>query len=121
MYADKMTAAIKNTIAITERRRKQQQEYNEMHGIIPKTVQREITLLVEPEPEEVPLYAPRQGRKEMRAAEQPREYLTEAELLQKIQYFEAEMKKAAKELRFEDAAHYRDRMRKYQEMELALG
>lgn len=122
MYADKMTSAIKNTISITERRRKHQQEYNEKHGIVPMTVKREITLLVEPEEaEEEPAYTSRGGRKQKKVAEEPREYLTEAELLQKIQYYEMEMKKAAKDLRFEDAAHFRDMMRKYQEMELALG
>ncbi len=119
MYADKMTTAIKNTISITEKRRKMQEEYNEKHGITPKTVKREITLLVEPDAEEIPVYT--KGRKALRVAEEPREYFTEAELLQKIQYYETEMKKAAKELRFEDAAHFRDLMHKYEQMELALG
>src|SRR4029077_5423229 len=45
MYADTITGSIKRTVAITERRRKLQQEYNEKHGITPKTVKREIALM----------------------------------------------------------------------------
>jgi excinuclease ABC subunit B len=36
----------------------------------------------------------------------------------KIKFYEAEMKKAAKEFRFEEAAEFRDCLRKYQQLEL---
>lgn len=38
MYADEMTDSMKRAIGETERRRKIQQEYNEAHGIVPKTI-----------------------------------------------------------------------------------
>src|SRR5262249_33265778 len=90
MYADKLTKAINQTIAITERRRKMQEEYNTLHGIVPKTVRREIAPLVEASPTEEPAYG-YNGSLERQVAEGPSEYLTEAELLEKIQFYEAEM------------------------------
>lgn len=42
MYADTVTGSMKRAIDETERRRKIQQEYNEKHGIVPKTIIKEI-------------------------------------------------------------------------------
>jgi len=118
MYADKMTKAINRTIEITESRRTIQQTYNEKHGITPRTVKREITLLVEPEKE---VMYPSAKEAPMMAAEEKHEYMTSEEIDQKIKYYEAEMKKASKDLRFEDAARSRDLMRRYQQIKMALG
>ncbi len=120
MYADKITKAIKSTVDITEKRRKLQQEYNEKHGITPKTVKREIAALVEAEPEEAAYETPK-GKKALIVAEEHHEYLTSEEIESKIKNYDAEMKKAARELRFEDAAHFRDLMRRYQQMEINYG
>jgi excinuclease ABC subunit B len=119
MYADKMTEAIRKTILTTESRRAIQEQYNRDHGIIPRTVKREITLLVEPDKEEVVTYTTSQEKAQM-VAEAPHEYLTPEEIRQKVKYYETEMKRAAKEMRFEDAAHLRDVMRKYQQMEITF-
>ena len=108
MYADKQTESIRRTLAITERRRKIQHEYNERHGITPRTVKREIVPLVVEEEEETVL----------KAAEKAHEYLTEGEIDKKISFYEKEMRLAAKEQRFEDAAHFRDLMRHYQSLEI---
>jgi excinuclease ABC subunit B len=115
MYADKITGSIQRTIEVTQRRREHQQEYNRLHGITPQTVKRDIALLVEPE--EVSYTTPAEA---FRAAEQQQPYFTLHEIHEKIKEYEMEMKKAAKEMRFEDAAHFRDLMRQYQQMELAL-
>jgi excinuclease ABC subunit B len=116
MYADKMTKAIQSTLAVTEERRALQRAYNEEHGIVPRSVKREITILVEPEAV-YPVSAP----EELHVAEEVHEYLTAEEINKKIKYYEKEMKLAAKEMRFEDAAHSRDLMRKYQQLELSFG
>lgn len=42
MYADTVTDSMKRAIGETERRRKVQDEYNKAHGIIPKTIQKEV-------------------------------------------------------------------------------
>jgi excinuclease ABC subunit B len=108
MYADKMTQAIKNTLAITEERREIQRAHNLAHNIIPKTVKREIVPLI---PEEEVLEA---------AAEKTEHpYLTQDEIDKKVKELETLMKQAAKEYRFEDAAQYRDELRKFQQIELS--
>jgi excinuclease ABC subunit B len=107
MYADKMTDSIRRTVEITKARRLLQEEYNKKHGITPKTVEREIVPLVAEE--ELPL---------QKAAEAAHEYLTGREIEDKIRFYEKEMKQAAKEMRFEDAAHFRDLMRYYQSIEM---
>ncbi len=114
MYADKMTKAIKRTVEITETRRALQKAYNEEHGITPKTTTREISPLIEELEEVEALEKPRM------VAETKHEYLTTDEIRSKIKLFETEMRKAAKEMRFEDAAFYRDQMRRYQQLEVTL-
>ncbi len=42
LYADVMTQSMQSAIEETDRRRKYQQEYNEKHGIVPRTVIKEI-------------------------------------------------------------------------------
>ena len=48
----------------------------------------------------------------------PPSHLTSEDVNSKIEFYESEMKLAAKELRFEDAAHFRDLLRHYQELQL---
>lgn len=117
MYADKMTKAITRTIEITSNRRKVQHAYNEKHGITPRTIIRDLGInLVEDE------LAPYIEEKDLplQIAEEGQEYLTLKEVRKKIKENEEEMKRAAKEWRFEDAARYRDLLKHYQDMELAL-
>jgi excinuclease ABC subunit B len=118
MYADKRTTAINRTIEITEQRRQIQEAYNSTHGIVPKTVIRELGVqLVE---EDFSEFA-EQKIQEVAVAEGLSEYLTPAEVREKIVEHEKEMKKAAKEWRFEEAARHRDQMKRYQDMEVLLG
>lgn len=108
LYADKQTKAIENTIAITQKRRAYQQAYNEKHNIVPRSTKREqgrtleeiFGLLEEPPPIK---QAP---------------FKDETNIEAKIKYYETEMRKASKELRFEDAAKARDLMRYYQNLEM---
>jgi excinuclease ABC subunit B len=107
MYADKITASIQKTLDITTKRRSLQQAYNEKHQITPKSVKRE---LIEDLGETF---------EEMKAAEKSEEkLLTQDEVEKKIREYELEMRRAAKELRFEDAAHFRDLLRHYRTLQL---
>lgn len=118
MYADKMTTAIKNTLSITQRRRHLQMEYNQKHGIIPKTIKRELGIEMGA-PKEIlnhELKEPLQTLHEKR-----HEYLTQKDVESKVKEYEKLMKQAAREYRFEDAARYRDLMRKYASLEIQLG
>lgn len=118
MYADKETRAIKHALAVTERRRAQQQQYNKEHNITPRSTARERALLpmmeqvIEQAKADAPTYLPKH---------QITEELSIKEINALIKDYEQKMKRAAKEMRFEDAANARDQMRRYQEMTLALG
>lgn len=109
MYADVMTPAIQQALAITEERRAIQIAHNLKNGITPTSVKRDISpLIYDAEPE----------TKKRKTAEKPERYMTTSEVEKKIKTYEQEMRKAAKERRFEDAARFRDLMRSYQNFEL---
>lgn len=111
MYADKSTKSIEKAIQITKDRRQVQEAYNAEHGIIPQTVKRaKLETLLETfgEIEQAPRAAEEEGPS----------YLSKADVAEKIRELEIEMKRAAKELRFEDAAHFRDELQHYQKLEL---
>ncbi|MDD5264147.1 MAG: excinuclease ABC subunit UvrB [Candidatus Bipolaricaulis sp.] len=103
LYADVMTDSIRHAVDETNRRRRIQVAYNEKHGITPKTVEREITDI---------LQALHVARPE--AAGVVRERPTAAkrdELLAYARELEAQMLKAAERLEFELAASLRDELR----------
>ncbi|MGE5196255.1 MAG: excinuclease ABC subunit UvrB [Anaerolineae bacterium] len=110
MYADKMTEAIKQTVELTKQRRHVQEAYNEAHGIIPRTVKRELIQDLS-ETFGEPLV-----KEESKQEAIP--HLTRQEISAKIAEYEIEMKRSAKELRFEEAAHFRDLLRHYQHLEI---
>ncbi len=92
MYADKVTDSMQYAIEETCRRRKIQQEYNEKHNIIPKTIEKKITDVVSNNVEQT------LENKHISKEEKERTY----------EEIEQEMRKAAKELDFERAMELRD-------------
>ncbi|HEV8593423.1 MAG TPA: excinuclease ABC subunit UvrB [Pyrinomonadaceae bacterium] len=110
LYADKVTDSMRNAIGETERRRTIQEEYNIEHGITPTTIVKSIdaTLVTAYEADyfKVPLdmdkfeeYSPKQ-------------------LKETIARVEAEMRHAAKEMKFEQAAALRDKLKYLKDREL---
>jgi len=110
LYADKITKSMQYAIEETARRRHIQEEYNREHGITPRTIVKpiEATLVTAYEADyfKVPLeiekfdeYSPKQ-------------------LKETIHQLEAEMRHAAKEMKFERAAELRDRLKYLREREL---
>ncbi|MES2122841.1 MAG: excinuclease ABC subunit UvrB [Chlamydiota bacterium] len=113
MYADKMTESIKKTLAITQERRALQQAHNEKHGITPRSAKRQqIQDLAETFGEVV---------EKLKEEDQPSAHLSADDVEEKIKECETEMRKAAKELRFEDAAHFRDLLQHYQKLQMLEG
>ena len=98
MYADKITRSMDFAITETNRRRKIQQEYNEAHGIVPKSVKREI-----------------KDDLEVTKAAKQEEVAVEAAspemIAEEIASLEAEMMIAAENLEFERAAVLRDQIK----------
>jgi excinuclease ABC subunit B len=106
LYADNITDAIKRAIEETERRRKIQIEYNEKHGIIPKTIVKSKEQILKTTGVADERYKPERDfediEKEIREMERK---MTKIEL---IYYLEKKMKEAAEIYEFERAAKYRD-------------
>jgi len=92
MYADNMTDSMKKAISETERRRSIQEEYNKVHGIVPKTIIKEIRDLIS-------------NRIEEEKTDIKANAINYKEVMDNL---EKEMKKAAKELDFERAMELRD-------------
>lgn len=106
MYADSVTAAMEKAIIETERRRKIQTEYNELHGIIPKTVIKAVsdTLSVSNVVEDV--------KKLDKENEEQIKNMSKTEKSKLIKKLTDEMLDAAKKLEFEYAAKLRDELKK---------
>jgi excinuclease ABC subunit B len=107
MYADKTTKSMERTIAETERRRKLQDEHNKKHGIVPKTISKKVA-----EDLSKAFFGKAQD------GEASAEHIQAKEVEMKIIECQDEMRNAAKELRFEDAARYRDMLRYYKQLQL---
>ena len=97
MYADKITESMQEAIDETARRRSIQMEYNEKHGIVPKTIIKPIHDVVRSK-----------ETKEMAAKYLKKKKLPAKQKEKMIQELEQEMKEAARTLDFERAAQLRD-------------
>ncbi len=108
MYGDKITDSMRGAIEETKRRRKIQAEYNEKHGITPRTVKKEIrdTITVASSPETA-----KYGRGKKVALSKKEMQTSKEEKSAVIEKLRAEMKEAAAALRFEEAAWLRDKIR----------
>ncbi len=98
MYADTVTDAMREAIDETQRRRNIQDAYNKAHGIIPKTIRKDVRELLEITRSEAEV----KGRHGVK--------LTAAEREREIARLEKEMRAAAKMMEYEYAAVLRDRI-----------
>jgi excinuclease ABC subunit B len=103
LYADTMTDSIRHAVDETNRRRRIQVAYNEEHGITPKSIEREVTDILQA------LHAVRSEAPAM-VRERPRATKRD-ELLAYARELEAQMLQAAERLEFELAATLRDELR----------
>ncbi|MBE6049228.1 MAG: excinuclease ABC subunit UvrB [Clostridium sp.] len=100
MYADNITGSMDRAIKETNRRRKIQQEYNEKHGIVPKTIIKEVRDVIE---------ATKVSETETSyEVSTDNSKLTVKEKKKLIKKYTEEMMDAAKNLQFERAAELRD-------------
>lgn len=104
MYADQVTPSMERAIAETNRRRAIQMAYNEAHGIVPKTIIKDVREVIE-------ITSKHSGK-----SDKPLKRLSKAERLKLIEEMTREMKNAAKLLEFEHAAYLRDRIQELQNM-----
>ena len=100
LYGDTVTESMQKTIDITKNRRRRQMAFNEEHGIIPRTIQRQIA----------PSLAPVELEEDLEIAEEAVPYQNLEKLENELQELEEAMHRAAEALEFEEAAGYRDRI-----------
>ena len=100
MYADEITPSMRLAMDETERRRKIQSDYNEAHGIVPKTIIKGVREVLE---------ISRSAEEESGKGRKKRK-LSDQERAAEIARLEKEMKEASKMLEFEYAAVLRDRI-----------
>ena len=98
MYADHVTAAMRAAIDETNRRRTIQQAYNEEHGIVPKTIVKDVRELIEISRDAAQVM--REGGVKM----------TKREREEAIAKLEKQMRQAARMMEFEYAAALRDQI-----------
>ena len=110
MYADSVTDSMQAAISETERRRAIQEKYNDEHGIIPKTIKKSVREIIDS------TLSKGESKKEDNKIEllSDKEQALPAEEV--IEILTKKMAEAAAELRYEDAAKYRDMIRRIKEI-----
>lgn len=98
MYADSVTGSMERAITETERRREIQMRYNADHGITPKTIIKGVRDVIEISSD-----------KDKDTKKPARQY-TKREKLELIEKMTKQMKEAARQLNFEQAAYLRDKI-----------
>ena len=99
MYADSVTDSMQQTLVETNRRREIQQQYNEAHGIVPKTIVKKVSEILE-----ISTHSDSEFKNTKK--------LSKAQRQQLIDSLTKEMKAAARLLEFEHAAYLRDKIKK---------
>ena len=99
MYADSVTESMRVCIEETNRRREIQQAYNEAHGIVPKTIVKKVSEILE---------ISKHDENEFKHTKK----LPKAQRRQLIESLTKEMRAAARLLEFEHAAYLRDKIKK---------
>ncbi len=112
MYADKITGSMERALRETERRRAKQVAYNEEHGITPETVKKNVEDVL------AGLY---QGDTDMsRVTAKVDKPMVGANLAAHLDALRADMRKAAENLEFEEAARLRDEVKRLEAVDLAV-
>jgi len=112
LYGDRISPAMKAAINETNRRRNKQAKFNEENKITPQTIQKNILKSLSEEKE----FKDREVKKlKQNVKDKIKQLEKEGDLDIIIQYLEDKMFMAAKELRFEDAAYLRDKIKEFRQ------
>ncbi len=112
MYADRITGSMERALAETNRRREKQIAYNQAHGITPETVKKNVEDVL------AGLY---KGDTDMaRVTAKVDKPMVGANLQAHLDGLRTEMRKAAENLEFEEAARLRDEIKRLEAVDLAV-
>jgi len=110
-YADRITKSMQFTMDQTTYRREKQMEYNTLHNLVPKALNKSLDSALSKN--SVATFASEKESK--RAAEEATRYLTKPQIEQKIRDTRKLMEVAAKDLNFIEAARLRDEIKTLKE------
>ncbi|WP_425051747.1 excinuclease ABC subunit UvrB [Psychromarinibacter sp. S121] len=111
MYADRITGSMERALGETERRREKQIAYNEEHGITPETVRKNVEDVL------AGLY---QGDTDMNRVTAKVDKVAGGNLQAHLDGLRDDMRKAAENLEFEEAARLRDEIKRLEAVDLAI-
>ena len=124
LYADQITGSMRRAMDETDRRRRKQLEYNEVHGITPRGIQKSVADIMEGARSAAPAARGRRGaagkERGRGASSAAPETLEPAALARQIKRLETEMLERARNLEFEEAARLRDDIARLKQLELGL-
>jgi len=112
MYADRITGSMERALAETNRRRAKQMAYNEAHGITPTTVKKNV--------EDILLGIYQGDTDQSRVTAKVEKVNVGQNLAAHLDALRAQMRKAAENLEFEEAARIRDEVKRLEAVELAV-
>lgn len=112
MYADRITGSMERAMRETERRREKQVAYNEAHGITPQTVRKNV--------EDVLAGLWKGDTDQLRITTKVEKAMVGGNLSAHLEALRTQMRKAAENLEFEEAARLRDEVKRLEAVELAV-
>ncbi|MBY6002624.1 excinuclease ABC subunit UvrB [Salipiger bermudensis] len=112
MYADRITGSMERALAETDRRRQKQIAYNEEHGITPETVKKNVDDIL------AGLYQGDVDMNRVTATVDPKRQGGNLEAV--LNGLRTDMRKAAENLEFEEAARLRDEIKRLEAVDLAV-
>ncbi|OWJ76185.1 MULTISPECIES: excinuclease ABC subunit UvrB [Haematobacter] len=112
MYADRITGSMERAMRETERRREKQVAYNEAHGITPQTVRKNV--------EDVLAGLWKGDTDQSRITTKVEKAMVGGNLSAHLEALRTQMRKAAENLEFEEAARLRDEVKRLEAVELAV-
>ena len=112
MYADRITGSMERAIGETNRRRAKQLAYNEEHGITPQTVKKNVEDIL------AGLY--KGDTDQSRVTAKIDKQMAGGNLQAVLDGLRADMRKAAENLEFEEAARLRDEVKRLETVDLAI-
>ena len=112
LYADRITDSMKRAMDETDRRRNRQLEYNAEHGIVPQSIVKAVTDVLEGARSEGEEGRARGGKRQVAEAAADYAIFDPVQLAKKLAQLENQMFKHAQNLEFEEAAKLRDEIQR---------
>ena len=114
LYADKITGSMERALGETARRREKQQAFNQKHGISPQTIRRDVADILKD-------LCDKEGVDALPDAKETKVLSSEKKIGDTIAKLEKQMRKAAQDLEFEQAAKLRDEIKRLRALSLRYG